>query len=388
MPPPPDRAVPFIDLVSGYNRIRSELMAVVEDVADSQRFILGPAVSRLEGQLEKRLGVRHAFGVSSGTDALLMALMAMELSPGDEVITTPFSFVSTAEVILRVGAKPVFVDIDPSSFLIRPESVLARISKKTKAILPVHLYGRLCDMEGFAEISQKHGVAIIEDCAQSMGANGTKAAGAYGLFGAFSFFPTKNLGGWGDGGLVVTSDSNMADRLRQIRDHGAAKRDCYERLGGNFRLDTLQAALLEVKLKHLPDWISARRNAAKRYDALFRETKLVSHGGQLERGTPIVLPEWGDGEQHAFNLYVIQVEEREALRAHLDAEKVGSAVYYSAPIHLQRCFAFLDHREGDFPVTENATRTVLALPMYPEIEKEQQIRVVSTIEDFYRNRGQ
>ena len=385
MPPPAD-PIPLIDLKGQHRSIREEVLAAASRVANSQRFINGPEVKSFEAAMAERLGIKHAIGVSSGTDALLMVLMAMQVGAGDEVITTPFSFISTAEVILRVGARPMFVDVLPDTLLMRAAAVHGRLSSRTRAIIPVHLYGQLCDMDELMALSQERGIPVIEDCAQSMGArwNGT-AAGSFGLAGAFSFFPSKNLGGWGDGGMVVTNDQDIADRCRQIREHGANGRDRFEVVGGNFRLDTLQAAVLEVKLRYLDQWIESRRSAARTYNRLFAEADLAAGPDQTRHpGHRILLPHEGEDRLHAFNLFVIQAERRDKLKAHLDAEGIGTAVYYPSPLHLQPCFKDLGYRPGDFPVAEEAARSVLALPLFPEITEEQQTRVVETIADFYR----
>jgi dTDP-4-amino-4,6-dideoxygalactose transaminase len=385
MPPPAD-PIPLVDLKSQHRRIREEVLAAASRVANGQRFINGPEVISFEAAMAERLGVEHAIGVSSGTDALLMVLMAMGVGPGDEVITTPFSFISTAEVVLRVGARILFVDVLPDTLLMRAAAVAGVLSNRTRALVPVHLYGRLCDMEELMALSRERGIPVIEDCAQAMGAghNGT-AAGCFGLAGAFSFFPSKNLGGWGDGGMLVTNDADLAGRCRQIREHGANGRDRFELVGGNFRLDTLQAAVLEVKLRYLDQWIESRRSAARTYNRLFAETDLAAGPDQTRHpGHRILLPHEGEDRQHAFNLYVIQAERRDELKAHLDKEGIGTAVYYPSPLHLQPCFRDLGYRQGDFPVAEEAAHSVLALPLFPEITKEQQERVVSAIAAFYR----
>ena len=385
MPPPAD-PIPLVDLKGQHRRIREEVLAAANRVANSQCFINGPEVGSFESAMAQRLQVSHAIGVSSGTDALLMVLMAMDVGAGDEVITTPFSFISTAEVILRMGARPIFVDVLPDTLLMRSAAVRGLLSNRTRAVIPVHLYGQLCDMDELTALSEERSIPIIEDCAQSMGArlNGT-TAGSFGLAGAFSFFPSKILGGWGDGGMVVTNDAELADRCRQIREHGANGRDRFEMVGGNFRLDTLQAAVLEVKLRYLDQWIESRRSAARTYNRLFADADLAAGPDQTRHpGHRILLPHEGEDRQHAFNLFVIQAERRDELKAHLDAERIGTAVYYKSPLHLQPCFKDLGYRPGDFPVAEEAARSVLALPLFPEITGEQQQRVVETIAAFYR----
>jgi dTDP-4-amino-4,6-dideoxygalactose transaminase len=385
MPPPAD-PIPLIDLKGQHRRIQEEVLAAAGRVADSQCFINGPEVKSFEAAMGQRLGVKHAIGVSSGTDALLMVLMAMDIGADDEVITTPFSFISTAEVILRVGARPIFVDVLPDTLLMRTAAVRGLLSSRTRAVIPVHLYGQLCDMDELTTLSQERSIPVIEDCAQSMGArhNGT-AAGSFGLAGAFSFFPSKILGGWGDGGMVVTNDDKLADRCRQIREHGANGRDRFEMVGGNFRLDTLQAAVLEVKLRYLDQWIESRRTAAGIYNRLFADADLAAGPDQTRHpGHRILLPHEGEDRQHAFNLFVIQAERRDELKAFLDEQGIGTAVYYKSPLHLQPCFKDLGYRPGDFPVAEEAARSVLALPLFPEITEDQQKRVVESIAAFYR----
>ena len=384
--PPSAEPIPLIDLKSQHRRIQKEVLAAASRVAESQCFINGPEVKSFEAAMAERLGVKHAIGVSSGTDALLMVLMAMDVGKDDEVITTPFSFISTAEVILRVGARPIFVDVLPDTLLMRTAAVSGLLSSRTRAVIPVHLYGQLCDMDELSALSQERGIPVIEDCAQSMGArhNGT-AAGSFGLAGAFSFFPSKILGGWGDGGMVATNDDRLADRCRQLREHGANGRDRFEMVGGNFRLDTLQAAVLEVKLRYLDQWIESRRKAAGVYHRLFVNADLAAGPDQTRHpGHRVLLPHQGEGRQHAFNLFVIQAERRDDLKAHLDQQGIGTAVYYKSPLHLQPCFKDLGYRPGDFPVVEEAARSVLALPLFPEITEEQQRRVVDAVAAFYR----
>jgi dTDP-4-amino-4,6-dideoxygalactose transaminase len=389
MPPraedPAMARVPFVDLRLQHRQIQNEVAEAIDAVVDRQAFINGPEVARFENDLAKYLGTSHAIGVSSGTDALLMLLMALGVGPGDEVITTPFSFVSTAEVIRRVGALPVFADVLPESLLIRPAAVRQLFSNRTKAIVPVHLYGRMCDMEELTALSAERGVPIIEDCAQAMGArtNGN-AAGSFGLAGAFSFFPSKNLGGWGDGGLVSTNDAGLAGRLIRIRNHGARERDHYDLIGGNFRLDTLQAAVLRVKLRHLERWLQERRTAAKFYLKLFIESGLAAGPNETRHpGHRIIPPLLMEEREHVFNLFVIQADRRDDLIRHLDEAGISASVYYPVPLHLQPCFADLNYKAGDLPVAEEAARSVLALPLFPEITREQQKRVVEAIAGFY-----
>jgi dTDP-4-amino-4,6-dideoxygalactose transaminase len=378
-PQPADDPIPFIDLSIGNQQVRADSLAAITAIAKHGRFINGPEVARLESSLANYLGAAHAIGVSSGTDALLMSLMALDLAVGDEVITTPFSFIATAGVLLRLGLKPVFADIDPVQLVIQPETVRALINSRTRAILPVHLFGRMCQAQELRALADQHDLTLIEDCAQSLGARqGGRSCGTIGHFGAFSFFPTKNLGGWGDGGLILTADSSLDKRLRQIREHGGVRRDWYERIGGNFRLDTLQAAVLEVKLRHLDEWLLLRRRAARVYLRLFSESGLT-------QGTdgPIRLPDPGDDE-HSFGLFVVQAAKRDALKAHLELAGIGTAIYYPVALHRQPVLQDLGYRAGTLPIAERAAEQVLALPFYPEIGKAQQERVVETIAAFYR----
>ncbi|HUU01883.1 MAG TPA: DegT/DnrJ/EryC1/StrS family aminotransferase [Myxococcota bacterium] len=393
MPPivedPAGGEIPLLDLRSQHRQIQAEILAAIGPLIERQRFINGPEVAQFESGVADYLGVEHAIGVSSGTDALLAVLMALGVGPDDEVITTPFSFIATAEVILRLGARPVFADVSGESCLIRPSAVRKLLTNRTRAIIPVHLYGKVCQMDEFLDLSAERGIPIIEDCAQAMGArqNG-RAAGSFGLAGAFSFFPSKNLGGWGDGGMLTTNDAALAHKLRSIREHGADDDMRYSLLGGNFRLDTIQAAVLSVKLGHLDQWLQARKTAAQYYIQLMVEAGLSA--GQNETRHPghqLLPPPVWDEPDHAFNLFVVRAERRDALKTHLDSAGIGCAVYYPTPLHLQPCFAKLGYRPGDFPAAEEAARSVLALPLYPEIGRAQQKRVVEAIAGFYHARA-
>ena len=382
-PPPPDTPIPFIDLSISNQQVRADSLAAITAVAEHGRFINGPEVSRLEASLASYLGATHTIGVSSGTDALLMSLMALDLGVGDEVITTPFTFIATAGVLLRLGLRPVFADIDPVQLTIQPQMVRALIGSRTRVILPVHLFGRMCAVDELRTLADRHGLTLIEDCAQSLGASLRGcSSGTFGHCGAFSFFPTKNLGGWGDGGLIATSDDTLNARLRKIREHGGVRRDWYECVGGNFRLDTLQAAVLEVKARRLDEWLLMRRKAARVYLQLFSESGLV----QGEDG-PVQVPDPGDGEEHSFSLFVIQARERDALKVHLERAGIGTAVYYPTPLHLQPVLQHLGYRVGSLPVAEQTAARVLALPFYPEISRTQQEGVVETIIAFYARRA-
>jgi dTDP-4-amino-4,6-dideoxygalactose transaminase len=362
--------VPLLDLGAQHAPLREALDAAFLRVLDSGHFILGPELDALERELCAFLKVPHALGVSSGTDALLASLMALGIGPGDEVITTPFSFFATAGCIARLGARPVFADIDPATFNLDPAQVEARITPRTRAVIVVHLFGRPCEMRPFLALSARHGFAILEDVAQALGAN-TDAGpvGAVGATGSFSFFPSKNLGALGDGGLITTSDAGLADTLRKLRAHGAEPKYHHLLLGGNFRLDGLQAALLRVKLPHVDAWTRGRRKNAAQYHA-----HLTAAGLPAERlAPPAPHPE------HVFHQYVVRSDRRDALRDGLAARGIGSAVYYPEPLHLQPCFAQLGHVAGDFPHAERACREVLALPIYAELAEAQLERVARSV---------
>jgi dTDP-4-amino-4,6-dideoxygalactose transaminase len=363
--------VPLLDLQEQYRPIRDDLIAALIRVADTQRFIGGPEVEALEREVAAFIGVRHAIGVSSGTDALLVALMALGIGHRDEVITTPFSFFATAGSIVRVGATPVFVDIDPQTFNIDSGALRAAITARTRAIMPVHLYGLCADMHPLLDAGSRVGAPVIEDAAQAIGAAyGDRQAGAMGALGCFSFFPTKNLGAFGDAGLVTTNDDGLAHEVRLLRDHGAEPKYFHKRVGGNFRLDALQAAVLRVKLPHLTAWTAARRANADRYDRLLRE-----------RGLEVRVPVRPVGRVHIFNQYVIRVPNRDDVRASLDRAGIGTEIYYPVPFHLQECFASLGYRAGAFPAAEAAAREVLALPIYPGLTEAQQRAVVDALAD-------
>ena len=361
--------VPLLDLTAQYATIRHELDDAVARVVHSQRFVLGPVVEACEEAVAAYVGARFGIGVSSGTDALLLALMAEGIGPGDEVITTPFSFFATAGVIARVGATPVFVDVDPVTLNIDPALVAERITERTRAIIPVHLFGQMAEMAPIMAAARERGIAVIEDAAQAIGARHEgPRAGSVGDYGCFSFFPTKNLGGWGDGGLIVTNDPARADRLRALRVHGETARYHHRFVGGNFRLDALQAAVLRTKLPHLDGWTAARIANAALY------TRLLGPAAE-GCGDRLHLPRVVTGH-HVFNQYVIRVANRDRVCAELEADGVGTAIYYPVPLHLQECFASLGYRPGDLPVSERAAGCVLALPVFPELT-EAQIRHVA-----------
>ena len=366
--------VPLLDLRAQYANIRTEIREAIDRVCESQRFILGPEVTALEEEVAQFCGVQFAIGVSSGTDALLAALMAIGAGPGDEVITTPYSFFATAGVIARVGARPVFVDIDPKTFNLDATAVTAKMTSRTKAILPVHLFGRCADMESILTAANEHGIYVIEDAAQALGARDElgRQAGTIGDIGCFSFFPSKNLGAFGDGGMMVTNDPALADTLRVLRVHGSKPKYYHQIVGGNFRLDALQAAVLRVKLKYLPGWTEARRTNAQRYRPLFEEMHL---------GEWSALPEGSPG--HIYNQFVVRFVDRDRLQLFLKDRGVETEVYYPLPLHQQECFHGLGYREGDFPQAEGAARESLALPVYPELTEDQQRYVVSQVREFY-----
>jgi dTDP-4-amino-4,6-dideoxygalactose transaminase len=372
--------VPLLDLKAQYAGIKGEIDAAVAKVLETAQFILGPAVKECEAALAQYCRCPHAIGVSSGTDALLIALMAEGIGQGDEVITTPYTFFATAGSIARAGARPVFVDIDPVTFNINPAGIEAKISPRTKAIMPVHLYGQMADMDPVMEIAGRHKLCVIEDAAQAIGAEYKgRRAGAIGHFGCFSFFPSKNLGGVGDGGCVTTNDKDRAERLTILRVHGSKPKYYHKVIGGNFRLDSIQAAVVAVKLKHLDRWSEARRVNAARYDKLFAGAGLVAGGPVV---TPVV-----KADRHIFNQYVIRVPRRDELIAFLKEKQIGCEVYYPVPMHIQECFRYLGHRAGDFPESEKAAKETLAVPIYPELSSEQQACVVDNIKAFYAGHG-
>lgn len=394
--------VPLVDLKGQYQRIRAEVRQAIDEVLDSQQFILGPVVRRFEEQVASYLHCTAAIGVASGSDALLLSLMALEIGPGHAVLVPPFTFFSTVSSITRLGAVPIFVDIDAESCLIDPKAVEAVVEERCrphpdgqglwepkgqrhiKALLPVHLFGQCCSMTALVSLAQRHHLHIIEDVAQAFGARAmlsqgvSKAAGTIGDLGCYSFFPSKNLAGIGDGGLVVTDQMEWADKVRLLRVHGAISKYHHQAVGLNSRLDAIQAAVLSVKLHHLERWCEERIQHAHFYQNLFSATGLV--GDKI-----ISLPTLGEGRSHVFNLYVIRVQRRDDLKQHLGGHGIQAGVYYPLPLHLQPCFAHLGYRKGDFPNSEQVASQVLALPMYPELTQEQQETVVQKIKDFYRS---
>ncbi len=375
--------IPLLDLKEQYASIKEEIRAAVDEVFDSQYFILGPKVTELEKEIARYSETPYALGVSSGTDALLISLMALGIEPGDEVITTPFTFFSTAGVISRLNATPKFVDIDPDTFNMDPNKLEPAITRRTRAVIPVHLFGQCADMDPILETASKHALPVIEDAAQSIGAQyKRKKAGSMGEFGIFSFFPSKNLGGAGDGGMVITRESALYDKLEALRVHGARSKYYHKIVGGNFRLDALQAAVLLVKLKYLDSWSEKRRKNAALYNRLFAQSGLIEKGAVK---TPIeVYKDSGDRNHHIYNQYTLRTRSRDKLREYLKEQGISTAVYYPVPLHLQECFKDLGYLKGDLPAAEDASRSVLSLPVYPELTNSQQEYIVGKMSDFFK----
>jgi dTDP-4-amino-4,6-dideoxygalactose transaminase len=367
--------VPLLDLHAQYTPLRQALLDAVTRVCDSQRFIGGPEVEGLERELSDTLGYPYSLGLSSGTDAVLAALMALDIGPGDEVITPTYSFFATAGCVVRVGAKPVLVDSEPDTFNIDVDQALAAITPRTKAIIPVHLFGQSAELKPLVDAAAKKNIAIIEDAAQAIGCEyHGKPVGTWGAVGCFSFFPSKNLGAFGDAGFVTATDPAIAKKLKLIRTHGMEPKYYHHLVGANFRIDAVQAAVLRVKLPHLADWSAARRRNAQRYRALVANASLPE----------VTLPVEAPNRTHIYNQFVIRVPERDRLKAHLDKAGIGTEVYYPVPFHLQECFANLGYTKGAFPVAEAAANDSLALPIYPELTEAQQSTVVNAIRSFYR----
>jgi dTDP-4-amino-4,6-dideoxygalactose transaminase len=371
-------AVPLLDLKAQYAPLRTEILDTITRVCDSQHFVMGPEVEALEREMAEMLGVKEAVSLSSGTDALLVALMALGIGPGDEVITPTYSFFATAGCVMRVGATPVFIDIDPVTFNATAAAIEAAITPRTKAIIPVHLYGLMADMGPILEVARRAGVPVIEDAAQAIGSLWQgQQAGSLGAAGCFSFFPSKNLGAFGDAGLITTNDRALAKELRLLRNHGAEPKYYHSRIGGNFRMDALQAAVLRVKAPHLAAWTDARRRNADRYRALFAKSGLTDH---------LTLPVEPSGHHHIYNQFVIRGADRDALRAHLNQRGIGHDVYYPVPFHRQECFKPLGHALDAFPVSDEAANTSIAIPIYGELTESQQAEVVEAIAGFYGQR--
>ena len=370
--------VPLLDLQAQYRPLRAEILAAVERVCDSQRFIMGPEITALEHEMAAMLGVRHAVAVSSGTDALLLALMALGITAGDEVVTPTYSFFATAGAVARLGATPVLVDVDEATFNLDPAALAGAITPKTKAIIPVHLFGQSAEMDPILAVAAQAGIPIVEDAAQAIGASyHSQPIGGLGAFGCFSFFPSKNLGAFGDAGLVTTNDEALAKRARLLRTHGMEPRYYHHLVGANFRMDALQAAILRVKAPHLAGWTERRRANADRYRALFRDA------GLLDR---VTLPVEAPGRRHIYNQFVIRTSDRDGLKQHLDAAGIGTEIYYPVPFHQQPCFAYLGHRAGDFPRAERAAQESLAIPIYSELTLDQQQTVVDAVAAFVHRR--
>lgn len=370
--------VPLLDLKAQYVSIREEVREALDRVIESQHFILGPEVELLEREVAAYSQCQFGIGVSSGTDALLVALMAVGVGPGDEVVTTPYSFFATAGAIARLGATPVFVDIDPFTYNIDPRQVESAITKKTRAIIPVHLYGQMADMNPIVKAARAHGLYVIEDAAQAIGAEYTgRRAGSVGDLGCFSFFPSKNLGGFGDGGMVTANDAELADKVKLLRNHGYRPKYYNKVVGGNFRLDAIQAAVLRVKLKYLDDWTAARQKNADIYRRLFSEAGLAVGNSK------VTLPQESPEQRHIYNQFVIRAENRDGLLRYLKGRQIGTEIYYPVPLHLQECFADLNYKPGDFPFSERAARETLALPIYPELTRQMLSDVVGAVADFY-----
>lgn len=374
------KKIPSFDLTRNYNRVKEEVRVALDRVLETQHFILGPEVEALEKEIAAYLDVESAVGCASGTDALVLALMSLDLKEGDEVITTPFTFFATASCITRNGAKLVFADVDPDTYNLSMESVMEKITPKTKAVLPVHLFGQTCKLELIKDELSQRGIALIEDCAQAIGAHRVIdkkicRAGSIGDLGCFSFFPTKNLGCYGDGGMIsIPHGKEGAARLKSLRVHGSGKTYFHEEVGINSRLDAVQAAILRVRLRHLEEWNEERRIVAERYMILFKEK------GLLDKVTP---PVEESGNRHVYHQYVVKAERRDELQAYLEERGVVTRVYYPLPLHIQHCFSCLGYKEGDFPVSEMLAGTVLALPIFPELLPEEQERTVEEIAGFY-----
>lgn len=368
--------IPLLDLCKQYESIKDEIEPALLEICRTQTFVLGPRVAQFEKEIADYCHSRYALGVSSGTDAMLIALMALEIGPGDEVITTPFTFFATAGCVARVGAKPVFVDVDPATFNIDPAAIEAKITPQTKAILPVHLYGQCADMKAIMEIARRRKIAVIEDACQAIGADCVSGrAGSIGEFGCYSFYPSKNLSAFGDAGLLTTNDEQMYRKAKLIRTHGEEPRYYHHLIGGNFRLDAIQAAVLSLKLPHLEKWQKARIRNAQIYGEMFKKSGIA--------GTNMIVPA-ATQTRHVFNQYTIRADKRDELMAFLQSNEIGCGIYYPVPLHLQECFAYLGGKAGDLPHAEEVARTVLSLPVYPELTEEQIRTVARTVIAFYQ----
>ena len=368
--------VPLLDLKTQFQSLRAEIMVEIQAVCDEQGFVLGPRVVAFEESVARYIGSRYAIGCASGSDALLLSLMAMGVKAGDEVITIPFTFFATASTISRLGAKPVFVDIQSDSFNIDPALIERAITPRTKALIPVHLFGQCADMAAINQIAKRNNMFVIEDACQAIGAaqQGTRA-GVLGDTGCFSFFPSKNLGGFGDGGLITTNDKALADSMAMLRVHGSQVRYLHEAIGFNSRLDALQAAILQIKLKYLDQWTEGRRRNAERYRQLFAQAKLTDR---------VLLPPTVPGNFHVYNQFTVRAPKRDELRTFLKEKGVGTEVYYPLPMHLQNCYRDLGHQKGSFPLSEQAAEEVMSIPIFPELTEVQQSYVVEMMVEFYR----
>jgi len=403
---PSNQPVPLLDLKAQYATIRNEVQTALDRVIESQYFILGPEVVALEQEVADYCQCKFGIGVSSGTDALLVALMAFDVGPGDEVITTPYTFFATAGSVARLGAKAVFVDIDPHTYNMDPAALEAAVTSRTKAMIPVHLFGQMVDMDPIMEIAERHNLAVIEDAAQAIGSEYQgRRAGSMGHLGCFSFFPSKNLGGFGDGGMVTANDPQLAERVKRLRNHGYRKKYYNQEVGGNFRLDALQAAVLRVKLPYLDSWTKGRQRNADTYRRLFSETGLavevetlpcLNEGCRALGQAPdchlqaapeghVVFPTELADRRHIYNQFVIRCQQRDELLAYLKERQIGCEVYYPVPLHLQECFEDWGYQPGDMPASECAAAQTLALPIYPELIDEMQATVVNTIAEFYES---
>lgn len=395
----PTQPVPLLDLQAQYKTIREGIREAIDRVADSQHFILGPEVEALEREIAAYSQCEFGVGVSSGSDALLVALMAINLKPGDEVVMPPYTFFATAGAVARLGGKPVFADIDPLTYNLDPVAIEKVLTDRTRAIMPVHLYGQMADMGPIMELANQHKLHVIEDAAQAIGSEWhSRRAGSIGHFGCFSFFPSKNLGGFGDGGMVTTNDPELADRLKLLRNHGYRPKYYNKVVGGNFRLDAIQAAVLRVKLKYLDQWTEARQRNAAVYRELFERAEMSIPQNYLQSNSDdgatsnlaalsgVVLPTEAADVRHIYNQFVIRSGRRDELMAFLKARKIGTEIYYPVPMHMQECFAHLGHRTGNFPASERAADETLALPIYPELNDDMLATVVEAVADFYGGR--
>ena len=366
--------IPLLDLKAQYAPIREEIRAAIDRVADAQWFIGGPEVEGLEREVAEYSQCQFGIGVSSGTDALMVSLMAIGIRPGDEVITTPYTFFATVGSIARLGAKAVFADIDPLSYNINPAGIEAVITERTKAIVPVHLYGQVAEMDPIMDVARRHNLYVIEDAAQAIGSEYKgRRAGSIGHLGCFSFFPSKNLGGFGDGGMVTTNDPDLAHRVKLLRNHGMEPKYYHKFVGGNFRLDALQATVLRIKLQYLDGWTAGRQHNAATYRRLFAETGIDD----------LVMPTELPDRRHIYNQFIIRTTRRDAVRASLKSHQIGHEIYYPVPLHLQECFAYLGYHAGDFPHSERAANETLALPIYPELTDAMQTGIVDAIAEAY-----